>query len=172
MLTRGHRFGPEFIWLSQLTWLFHNNEIAVFCWLKLKRPVFSVLQYTDCILLEGQERGYVHVIEYYFILFKSTLNSTDWLTWLSLVQPLLRVGHSEKVACTLSFVGGPLSPLSYPFLFFHPWSNQCWGSGSGIRSWSAGSACFRASRIRIRIQILPFSHKCVEQTAIMQKMQK
>ncbi len=36
--------------------------------------------------------------------------------------------------------------------------NQCWGSGS---------ACFWASRIRIHqseVCILPFSHKCVEQT--------
>jgi hypothetical protein len=45
---------------------------------------------------------------------------------------------------------------------------QCWASGSGT-----GSACFWATRIRIhrsevririRLRILPFSHKCVERT--------
>ncbi len=54
---------------------------------------------------------------------------------------------------TLGNVGVFLSPMSYPFLFE-----------------SAGSAYFWASRIRIliriRIRILPFSHKRVEQTEI------
>ncbi len=59
------------------------------------------------------------------------------------------------------------------YLFNFSCLQQCWGSGSGIGSGFAGSACFWASRIRIqyselwiRIRILLFSHKCVERTEI------
>jgi hypothetical protein len=64
----------------------------------------------------------------------------------------------------------------FPFLFSPICSHaltyiQCWLSGSRTGS---GSACFWAFRIRIhqsevriRIRILPFSHRCVERTEIM-----
>ncbi len=53
---------------------------------------------------------------------------------------------------------------SFYFLLlnFSNYFQLCWGSGLG-----SGSACFWASRIRIRLRILPIPHKCVERTEIM-----